>query len=123
MTNLEYYKEELKKYIKDNPEYYKSETIGKAFDWLSEKKIDAWCDTFTDPEAFIDWLLADRKETIKLTQWEFDLITANNMSPDLKFSSFRIYRKMISLGYFKGVKDTSMTLREILENCEVIEDD
>ena len=83
------------------------------------------CEFFGDTAECINAMLAENKgqSKIKLTRWEYDLLWTNSMPLDLKFSSFRTYQNMKSIGYFKGIKDTSMTLREIIENCEVIEDD
>lgn len=60
------------------------------------------------------------KEKIKLKQWEYDLIRTNDMSHGRTFDSFNTYRSMKSCGHFAGIKNISMTLEEILENCEVI---
>lgn len=58
---------------------------------------------------------------IKLKQWEYDLIATNNMSRERPFESFATYRNMKNMGYFESIKDTSMTLKEILDNCEIVE--
>ena len=50
------------------------------------------------------------------------MIESNNMSHANVFDAFYTYRAMKGRGYFKGIKDTSMTLKEILDNCEVVEE-
>lgn len=73
-------------------------------------------------EKGFDWLLEEHKEPIKLKQWEYDLIRANDRPHECNvFESFNTYRNMKAIGYFEGITDTSMTLKEILENCEVID--
>lgn len=67
-------------------------------------------------------LLAEHKEPVKLKRWEYDLIRTNDMSHSRAFGSFNTYLSMKKCGYFSGVKDTSMALKEILENYEVIDD-
>ena len=70
----------------------------------------------------LDWMLEEYKGQIKLKRWEYDLIRTNDMSHSRAFRSFNTYLSMKKCGYFSGVKDTSMALKEILENCEVIDD-
>lgn len=72
----------------------------------------------------IGFLLQERKEPIKLKKWEYDLIDIycnvhNWKNAKLKNTTFF---EMKDKGYFKGVIDTSMTLEEILNNCEVVDD-
>lgn len=69
----------------------------------------------------IDWMLKEHKELIQLKQWEYDLIKTNNMSHSSAFRSFATYMNMKEIGHFAGVKDTYMTLEDILNNCEVVE--
>lgn len=73
----------------------------------------------------LDYLSQEHKEPIKLKQWEYDLIDIycnchNWCNMKLKDTTFII---MKDKGYFKGVTDTSMTIREILNNCEIVSDD
>ena len=73
-------------------------------------------------EKGFDWLLSEHKEPIKLKKWEYDLIRSNDRPHECNvFESFNTYRNMKAIGYFEGITDTSMTLKEILDNCEVIE--
>ena len=128
MTNLEYYKDELKRYIKNNPkeESFKSDVIGTAFTLFSEERIGIWSnDEWKETKHFIDWLLEEHKEPIKLKQWEFELIGYIYRTSSVKKMFFVHYSELNYLrgvGYFKGITNEYMTLKEILENCEVIDE-
>ena len=67
----------------------------------------------------IDYLLQEHKEPIKLKQWEYDLMWG--LEEGSKFHDWGSLCYMKRKGYFKGVKDTSMSIQYILKNCEVIE--
>lgn len=67
-------------------------------------------------------LFDEHKEQVKLKRWEYDLISTNDMSRSRTFGSFNTYMNMKRIGYFAGITDTSMTLEDILNNCEVIDD-
>ena len=122
MTNLEYYKDELKRYIKKNPKFLslKSDVIGKAFTLFSHERIDIWCnDEWAETEHFIDWLLEEHKEPIKLKKWEYDLLKCyQETKDDGEFVDHYILKEMQYKGHFQGV-DYNLTIEEILENCEV----
>ena len=127
MTNLEYYKDELKRYIKNDSKeaYLKSDAIGKAFTLFAKERVDIWCnDIWAEPEHFIDWLLEEHKEPIKLTQAEKDLLKSfadvDEGWNGRVLNECYIIRNMRHKGYFKNV-DLSMTFREVLGNCEVVE--
>lgn len=77
---------------------------------------------FRNIRRAIDFLLQERKEPIKLKKWEYDLIRTNDCSHENLFYTFATYRNMKRVGHFSGIKDTSMTLEEILNNCEVVDD-
>ena len=82
------------------------------------------CEFFGDTAKCVNAMLAENKgqSRIKLTQWEFDLIKTNDRPHECNvFESFSTYRNMKAIGYFEGITDTRMTLKEILENCEVVE--
>ena len=75
-------------------------------------------------EKGFDWLLSEHKEPIKLKKWEYDLLTIFENHTDsvkLTLDNAIIISPMLRAGYFKGVHNTSMTIQEILDNCEVIE--
>ena len=67
------------------------------------------------------WLEEEHIETIKLKRWEYDLLKTNSWPHYEQFDSFYTYKTMKSKGHFKGVTDTSMTIKQILGNCEVVE--
>lgn len=80
------------------------------------------CEFSRNADECIKEILAEYKEPIKLKQWEYDLIRTNDRQHECNaFESFNTYRNMKAIGYFEGITDTSMTLKEILENCEVID--
>lgn len=75
-------------------------------------------------EKGFDWLLAKHKEPIKLKQWEFELIGYIYRTSSVKKMFFVHYSELNYLrgvGYFKGITNEYMTLKEILDNCEVID--
>lgn len=120
MTNLEYYKDEIYEMQRDlfeNKDICVSRGVGIAICDVYEK--------YKGVHAFmpmvLDWLLEEHKEPIKLKQWEKDLLEKFNNSQF--FDYVPPLFKMKDEGYFKGVADTSMTLKEILDNCEVIENE
>ncbi|OUP61704.1 hypothetical protein B5F14_01740 [Faecalitalea cylindroides] len=124
MTNLEWLKKNLSEEEKSNVQMcvvfnekiYKNTCNGKdCYDCPLNKVGD-----------LIDLLLQEHKEPIKLKQWEKDLISLYDKddecySIDYGFSSFLTLNGLKEKGYFKGITDTSMTIKEILKNCEVIE--
>lgn len=65
-------------------------------------------------------LAQEYKEPIELTQFEYDLLDSYVLK-GYKFESCGILPEMHKKGYFKNV-DTSMKIKEILENC-VVKDD
>ena len=65
----------------------------------------------------------ERDKKIRLKQWEKDLISLfdTRYSNNYSFNSFLSLNGLKRKGHFKGVKDTSMSIQYILNNCEVIE--
>lgn len=129
MTNLERHKEIVKQmldesncylcdYIPNIKEY--KDCIGCPF---RDGKSDIYeCDY----QKFIDWLLEERKEPIKLKQWEKDLLTvfmefAGIHGEHITLNNALLISSMLREGHFKGVTDTSMKIYEIIENCEVVQ--
>lgn len=87
-------------------------------------KLCVDCEFSRNADECIKEILAEHKEPIKLKKWEYDLIRTNDRPHECNvFESFNTYRNMKAIGYFEGITDTSMTLKEILENCEVIENE
>ena len=68
-----------------------------------------------------EYLLEEYEEHIELTQFEYDLLKANPCD-DMPFLTFLMYMKLKEKGYFAGVKDTTMTLENILKNARVKND-
>lgn len=121
MTNLEYYKDKV-------VQLFRGDLIcNQIYDVISDDKDCKECPFNTDGsihcnyQKFIDWLLEEHKESIKLKQWEKDLLEVL----DSKYATFLYYEllmRMRNIGYFKGITDTFMTIQEILDNCEVVDD-
>lgn len=126
MTNLERYKDEFVYMLKKNKiilcscfEVLNNHDDCNTCPYDVENCVEEGCCNY---RKFIDWLLEEHKEPIKLKQWEYDLIRTNDRPHECNvFESFNTYRNMKAIGYFEGITDTSMTLKEILENCEVVE--
>ena len=123
MTNLEHYKDELKKtiicYLAMGNSW--SDDIGDGFKEFAYKHIIEWMsDDKKSSGSFIDWLLEEYKEKIELKQWEFDLLGSYNSSN--RFYEASTLQNMSDKGHFKGVKDKTMMIKEILDNCIIVED-
>ena len=79
---------------------------------------------FNDVDLCVQALIQEHKEPIKLKQWEYDLLKAKLETHGYCYFSACIdLSNMKDNGYFKSVTDTSMTLQEILDNCEIVADD
>ena len=116
MTNLEKMKDEM------DTRYcicFISHMIKYKTDCITKKCKD--CEFYNNIDNCIDVLLSEYKEPVKLKEWEYDIIRTNDMSHNREFWSFSTYRNMKSAGYFKGVHNVKMTLKEILENCEIVD--
>lgn len=83
------------------------------------------CEFYEDTGECINAMLAEHKEQIKLKPWEYELIDYTNRitGKECYFSGYAVLNYMKVSGYFEGISNTAMTLREIPDNCEVIEDD
>lgn len=75
-----------------------------------------------DEKEIQEFLLTDYKEPIKLTQFEYDMLLITKLfHPSLeKLEENLYYINLQDKGYFKNV-DLSKTAKEVLENCEVVE--
>lgn len=70
-------------------------------------------------EGKFKWLKQPyKKPTYKLNKFEYDLL--QSYSDIYSFNAFNSLSGMKEKGYFKGIDDNK-TIREILDNCEVIE--
>lgn len=124
-------------YKMKNFEKFKKEIADLLVNSGCTKEIDCkecengkMCDLIKDnPDILEKWFFEEYKEPIKLTQFEYDLLIVHISCPyddedemkDTKLSSSSyIIEGMKKEGYFKNV-DLEMTLKEVLENCEVVE--
>lgn len=122
MTNLEHYKDELKKtiicYLAIGNSI--SDDIGDGFRDFAYKYIKEWIPDDKNAGSFVDWLLEEYKGKIELKQWEFDLL--GNYNSSNRFYEASTLQNMSDKGHFKGVKDKTMMIKEILDNCIIVED-
>lgn len=119
-TNFEHYKDRILDCCIDNLAVVKG--IPKSC-----SKIDCNdCDFLTIKkeccEIAKDWLKQPyKKSPYKLSKFEFDLLNAHKDSGMLKcISNYGTLLEMYGKGYFKGI-DTNIPIREILDNCEVMD--
>lgn len=117
MTNLEKFKDEIRKV------YLEKGYLGDAVFNVAIRNGYKYSRNHSN-DQLLDWLLQEYKEPIKLKQWEKDLIEAyqERLGVDHAFYSNYNLEELKERGHFKGVIDTSMNIRIILENCEVIDD-
>lgn len=122
MTNLEHYKDELKEVIAHRLVMGNSisDDIGDGFRDFAYKHIKEWIPDDKNSGSFVDWLLEEYKEKIELKQWEFDLL--GNYNSSNRFYESSTLQNMSDKGHFKGVKDKTMMIKEILDNCIIVED-
>lgn len=76
-------------------------------------------------EKVMDWLKQPRKApAIKLTKFEIDLLQScsQGYSPKYQFKNINSLTEMRKKGYFKGV-NRDATIEDILENCEITEEE
>ena len=125
MTNLEYLKKSFNKFkLCDDDLFCEFAFISKTGERCEEFKGKGCSEDcsecqFRNIRNAIDYLLQEHKESIKLKQWEYDLMCGLGRS---KFCNWYYLCYMKEKGYFKGVTDTSMKIEDILKNCEVIYD-
>lgn len=82
------------------------------------------CEFSNNINLCVKTLLEEHKEKTKLKHWERAIIKAELRNiGNYQFSWFDSLVEMKKDGYFNGIKDVNMTLEEILNNCEVIEDE
>lgn len=121
MTNLEYYKDQV-------AEIFRSDLICNRIEEINKYRDCKECpfntndkNTCCDYHKFIDWLLEEHKEPIKLKKWEYDLLKCyQEKKDDGEFLDHYILTEMQYKGHFQNV-DYNLTIEEILDNCEVIE--
>ena len=117
MKNIEKYYDVLLNQDYYDLDCYFTEQIMK--EECANKKDCAEC-----KKAFIKWLNEEYREPIKLTQFELDLLLItkeyNRTLGELENNIY--FEKLQEKGYFKNV-DLSMTAKEVLERCKVIEEE
>ena len=115
MTNLEFYKDEIKE------EFLKHHYLGDVVYIVASNNGYKFYRNSEDDINLIDWLLEEHKEPIKLKKWECDLLKCyQETKDDGEFVDHYILKEMQYKGHFQGV-DYNLTIEEILENCEVVE--
>lgn len=91
----------------------------KKYGYRCKDKKCSECEFNKNVNLCVQTLLEEHKEPIKLKQWEYDLLKAGIETYGRHhFSWHKDLCNMKNKGYFKDV-DTSMTIQEILDNCEV----
>lgn len=121
-TNLDHYKQEvLENYVSNlavvdgRP---KPCTETRCSNCEFNKKEPKEC-----PKKRIEWLKKPYiKPTYKLTKFEKDLLQSYSNIYKYKFKAIPVLTRMKEKGYFKGV-DEDATIRDILANCEITEED
>lgn len=125
MINLEYYKKELKKCIYDYSEgyggYYKSDDVAGGIRAFISDHPEIW-EGDINAEEVIDWFLEEHIKPIKLTKLEKDILE-NLFYSCLEFCDYPHLLNLRKIGHFKGVENTKLKIKDILENCEVVDDD
>lgn len=90
---------------------------------LSDSNICTMCKNceFSKLTDILKFLNDENKSKVKLTKFEYDLLemAKDTLGEDTSFSITVCYNMKSKKGYFKNV-DSDMTLKEILENCEVV---
>lgn len=121
MKNFDKY---MKDILIDSNEQDYQVTCWWRYKYLGERTdTECSCDDCTEcQKQFFEWLNQEYKEPIKLTQFEYDMLRTTSKYHlwlgELKNGLY--YIKMKEKGYFKNV-DLSKTAKEVLENCEVVE--
>ena len=117
-----------------NCEHYKEEIGDIGFDFALRDGEVVPCKSCLCEDCFFndshikcfvartEWLLQKHGEKYKLTQFEYDLLRASDVSHKKKLKEVAIYNTLKKIGYFKDI-DFELAIYEILNNCEVIEND
>lgn len=116
-TNLEhYYNEIVELTISNNSDGHHA--LGLAIKKVYVKYTNKFGVNLND---MLKWYSSPyEKPKYKLTQFEYDLLRTNDMSHDRKVGSFATYVNIKKVGYFKDI-DFDLTIKDVLENCEVVE--
>lgn len=114
MTNLE----AARGRIKDETWFCRAAHICRyGYDCVGKSCRD--CEFFKNTGECIKAMLAERKEPIKLTQWEKAVLERHKGYA--VFNQCTFLNRMKGKGCFEGVADPSMSINDILNNCEVVE--
>lgn len=121
MKNFDKYMQDI--LIDSNEQDYQV-TCWWRYKYLGERTdTECSCDDCTEcQKQFFEWLNQEYKEPIKLTQFEYDIINYHGRLS--RFNDICFLMAMKNKGHFKdmnSVEKCSMTIKEILENCEVVE--
>ena len=114
MTNLEYY------FTDFDDGVWNTDENENVYKWNIAIEVPRSVKLVSYDEK-IKWLLSPHEKLNKLTQFEYDLLKCY-CEPLLKINDIWILAKMKSKGYFKDVPHNA-SIKDILDNCEVIEDD
>ncbi len=135
--NYEFTKEALERLVKGIEELQKPSNIEFLLDYMINLEIEhnygevptmkiettlPFDINVTSYESFKEMLKAPYQEPkIRLSQFEYDSLSCcDENKRKKKFSHFTMLKQMKHKGYYKGVYDVSMTVEEILNNCEVV---
>lgn len=121
MTNLDYIIETFEEYKNNALTSLSCYICGKRLGLASVTTYDH-CNKYNcdDCTKSLIWLKEPYRPKIKLKQWEYDLLNIYAI-PNIEFKKDCLLGELSAKGYFKGIEDTSMTPKEILNNCEVVE--
>ena len=124
MTNYEHFKGKIIYYAKTNG--FTCDIHSMRYGEYTECGGD---DCEECARRMLDWLFEEYKAPIiKLSKFEYDLLgTASGVRSTFKFENDKfkdmgILIEMKEKGYYQNI-DTEMTIEEILNNCEVAEDE
>lgn len=81
------------------------------------------CEFDKDIDLCVQTLIEEHKEHIKLTTLEYVFLDCLSYLGNgaKRFEYYDVTKYLLyTKGHFKGITDTSMTLQEILANCEVV---
>lgn len=129
MTNLERYKDEFV-YMLNDVAY--QPPLCNYFEKIWTYSDCSCCPFYTKDEAacdyqkFVGWLLEEHKEKIKLTEFDHDVLKALTKLHTYKegdvIEDFRALQELNDVGWFRNINiDENLSIKEILESCEVVE--
>lgn len=73
----------------------------------------------------LDWLTKEYVEPIKLTQFEYDLLVGYTQNDTYhesdRLREYKVLKHLKKQGHFDSVDDLDKTIKEVLENCKVVD--